>query len=567
MRFLALACDYDGTIAHHGRVDAATLSALQRVRESGRRLLLVTGRELDDLQRVFPHVAIFDRVVAENGALLYDPTTREETRLAEAPPPEFARELERRGVTPLSVGRVIVATWEPHDPTVLSVIRDMGLELQVIFNKGAVMVLPSGINKATGLKRALDSLKLSPHNTVSVGDAENDHALLAASECGVAVANALDSVKSRVDYVTASDHGAGVAELVDLLVRDDLASLAGRLTRYDLLLGQDERGADVRLPAHHGGVLVSGPSGSGKSTMTTLLLERLCGAGYQFCVIDPEGDYHELPGAIALRGADDRALVDEVLRVLDRPGENAVASLFDLKLEDRPAFLQALLPRLLELRAASARPHWIVIDEAHHLMPAKWEPSAAMLPAQMRNVVLVTVHADHVSPAALRLIDSVILVGQQPQETLDAFTRGLDAARIVLPAQVGDEPGAWLVRRNEAPLHFRPAVPLGERRRHQRKYAEGELGEDKSFYFRGPDAKLNLRAQNLELFVQLAEGVDDATWEFHLRNGDVTRWFRESIKDDGLAAEADAVAVAGLPPRESRARIRAVVEARYTAPA
>jgi HAD superfamily hydrolase (TIGR01484 family) len=228
VRYLAVACDYDGTIALDGRVDEPTLRALERLRASGRKLLLVTGRELDDLMRVFRHVQLFDCIVAENGALIYDPDTREVQLLAAPPPAEFARELQRRGVAPLSVGRVIVATWEPNERLVFDVIHEMGLELQVIFNKGAVMVLPSGVNKATGLLRALDALKISPRNVVGVGDAENDHAFLAACECGVAVANALDSLKARVDYVTQADHGAGVAELIDRMIASDLKELSPR---------------------------------------------------------------------------------------------------------------------------------------------------------------------------------------------------------------------------------------------------------------------------------------------------------------------------------------------------
>src|SRR4051794_24657984 len=115
MRYLALASDYDGTIAGHGRVDEPTLAALKRLRESGRKLLLVTGRELDDLQKVAPDLSIFDRVVAENGALVYTPETKEIKLLAEAPPEAFLAGLRKRGVSPLSVGHVIVATWEPHE--------------------------------------------------------------------------------------------------------------------------------------------------------------------------------------------------------------------------------------------------------------------------------------------------------------------------------------------------------------------------------------------------------------------------------------------------------------------
>ena len=574
MRYLALACDYDGTLALHGSVSDTTLAALERLRASGRKLLLVTGRELGDLLQVFSQIQLFDCVVAENGALLYDPATREEQSLAEPPPPGFAQALERRGVTPLSVGRVIVATWEPNDLVVHQTIRDLGLELQVIFNKGAVMVLPSGVNKAFGLRKGLDVLKLSPHNTVAVGDAENDHAFLAECECGVAVANALDSVKARADIVTSADHGDGVVELIDRMIATDLAEAAPLLTRHDPIVGRTADGDDLRMAAYDGVLLIAGPSGSGKTTVTTALLECWCDANYQFCVVDPEGDYHEFPGAIALRGGDAKALAEEALRVLDRPAENAVVSLMDLPLDERPPFLQTLLPRLLELRAATGRPHWIVIDEAHHLLPLKWQSSQAILPAQLNNVVLVTVHPDHVAPSALGLVDALIAVGRQPQATVDAFcqARGEPPVELPVPVEIqGDEDHrkpAWLVRAGDQPVAFRSTEPSSERRRHRRKYAEGELGEDRSFYFRGPEGRLNLRAQNLELFMQLADGVDDETWLHHLGQGDVSRWFRDVIKDAGLADEAAAIEAGGdLSAAESRARIRDAVQRRYTTPA
>src|SRR5688572_3637261 len=133
MRYYALACDYDGTLALDGQVDDKTIAALERLRSSGRKLLLVTGRELDDLQRVFSRLDLFDRVVVENGALLYRPASHEEKALGESPKAEFVALLRQRGVATLSVGRVIIATWEPYEKIVLEAIRDLGLELQVIF--------------------------------------------------------------------------------------------------------------------------------------------------------------------------------------------------------------------------------------------------------------------------------------------------------------------------------------------------------------------------------------------------------------------------------------------------
>lgn len=225
MRYLALATDYDGTLAKDDRVDKATLEALKRLRDSGRKLILVTGRQLEDLLRVFPDADIFDRVVVENGALLYRPATREEKALADPPPAAFIKALQQRNVHPVAVGRVIVATWHPHETAVMEAIRDLGLDLQIILNKGAVMVLPSGLNKVSGLSAALQELDLSPDNTVGVGDAENDSDFLRFCHFSVAVANALPAVKERADWVTDGQRGAGVVELIDRLIASDLSEL------------------------------------------------------------------------------------------------------------------------------------------------------------------------------------------------------------------------------------------------------------------------------------------------------------------------------------------------------
>lgn len=71
MRYHVLATDYDGTLAQDGGVPPQAVEALERFRHSGRRLVLVTGRELGDLGRAFARLDLFDRVVAENGAILY----------------------------------------------------------------------------------------------------------------------------------------------------------------------------------------------------------------------------------------------------------------------------------------------------------------------------------------------------------------------------------------------------------------------------------------------------------------------------------------------------------------
>src|SRR5215213_4556218 len=171
MRFLLFATDYDGTIATHGGVDEVALEAIRKLRAAGVHIVMVTGREIDDLKTVFHNFELFDLIVGENGALLYWPQDGREVLLAKPPPPAFADALRKHHVERLSVGRVIVATFEPHEVVVLETIKEMGLELQVIFNKGAVMVLPSGVNKASGLLAALRHLQIDPAEVVGIGDA------------------------------------------------------------------------------------------------------------------------------------------------------------------------------------------------------------------------------------------------------------------------------------------------------------------------------------------------------------------------------------------------------------
>jgi hydroxymethylpyrimidine pyrophosphatase-like HAD family hydrolase len=232
MRFTALATDYDGTLARHGTVSPETLAALRRLRESGRRLFLVTGREIEDLKLIFNQLDVFDQIIAENGAILYDALTQKIKCLHDPPPPQFAEELRKRGV-PISVGHVIVASQEPFDTVILQVIKSLGLELEIIFNKGAVMVLPSGINKATGLAAALKKAGLTPAQTVGIGDAENDHALLKICGCGVAVSNAVPSLKEHAHLVTTASHGAGVTELIDRLIATGLEEIKS-VQQHDL---------------------------------------------------------------------------------------------------------------------------------------------------------------------------------------------------------------------------------------------------------------------------------------------------------------------------------------------
>jgi hydroxymethylpyrimidine pyrophosphatase-like HAD family hydrolase len=568
MRYLALATDYDGTAASEGRLSDAALSAIERMRTSGRRVVLVTGRRVDDLLRVLQRSALFDLIVAENGAVIYDPQSREEVPLAAPLPALFAERLRERGVAPLEQGAVVVATRDPYGGVMLEVIRELGLEVHVIFNRGAVMALPAGINKATGLDVAVRRLGMSRHEVVGIGDAENDHSLLEYGECGVAVANAVDSLKEIAAFVTRGANGTGVAELIDELIENDLHRMEGKLERHLVMVGKRPDGPEVRIPPYGRNLLIAGPSGTGKSTLTAGLIERLIDKAYQVCIIDPEGDYSTLQALICLGNQQRAPNVNEVLSILEDPTINLDVNLLGLRLEDRPFFLAQLIPGLQALRARTGRPHWIVLDEAHHMLPETWGHVSSTFPRRLGETILVTVHPDHLAPAVLAPIDVVFAIGPSPEETLKRFA-GAAAQHLTWPEDLDYVPGnvvAWFVSNSQPPFSMQAQHARAERIRHHRKYAEGDLRWH-SFYFRGPDNKHNLKAQNLQVFSQIAEGISESTWMFHLRSNDYSRWFRDSVRDNYLADEAERIERRmDLTPYETRVLILELIRARYTLP-
>lgn len=363
MRYRALACDYDGTLATNGRVDAATLASLQQWIDAGRKLLLVTGRELPELKLVLPELAMFHFVVAENGGLLYVPATGETRTVAAPPPPEFVATLSARGVGPISVGHSIVATWHPHENTVLDTIQQMGLELQVIFNKGAVMILPSGVNKATGLASALKTLELSRHAVVAIGDAENDHAFLQFSRIGVAVDNALDALKQRAEIVTAGDHGQGVQQLIARLLADDLQDIP------------TPRRHQIGLPGEPGKLwspgeehLVITVDDADERTTSDWLLQELATKGYQVCRFTcdmpdmAEGSTHA-PQETVVGSPEQLPTADEVVQHLIRPNQQVRVILCAHGPDDRRQRFSEIWDRLQKFICERGRPQVVMLPQ------------------------------------------------------------------------------------------------------------------------------------------------------------------------------------------------------------
>ncbi len=262
--------------------------------------------------------------------------------------------------------------------------------------------------------------------------------------------------------------------------------------------------------------------------------------------------------------------VEEILGVLEDPNRSVIVNLMGVTVEKRPDFFECMLPRLQEQRAKTGRPHWVLVDEAHHLLPSSWESAGVVLPKEMTNLILVTMKPDHIANPVLSSVAMIVAVGSDPKSTLTAFAQAVG----VEPPDVSDselQKGtglAWWKDGRKAPIRFQVAPCKTALVRHSRKYAEAELTPDRSFFFRGPEDKLNLRAQNLITFLQLMDGVDEQTWLYHFQSGEISAWFRKNIKNDELADEAMKIEQAShtLSADQSRAKFRELVEARYTMP-
>ena len=573
MNVHVFATDYDGTIAEGNRVAEPTARALERVRATGRKLLLVTGRMLPDLHAVCPEVdRMFDAVVAENGAVVYFPERRELRVQGDAPEPVLIEALERRGV-PFSVGSAIIATDAPFAEAALDAIRETGVERALVFNKGALMLLPGGVTKATGVMAALAALQLSPRNMAGIGDAENDHAFLAICECAVAVADAVPALRERADHVTRAPAAAGVVEFVEEHLLRDLVDIVPRLARHRLPLGETADGTPVTVPAHGTPLLIVGPSGSGKSTLTGVLAERVLEAGRSVVVIDPEGDYRtlaELEDVVVFGGKGEQALPspDELDQLVRHPRTSLVLDLSAMGRAEKVTYAATVLAVVAAVRSATGLPHWLIIDEAHHVLPAEGSPGVELVRPGAEAVALITLDAATLAPGVQPLPSLVASTEAAAfragvRTVLAARGRGAGTVHLEGPAlERGEAALAWIDDGLRV-VRFRIGKRRVEHRRHVRKYTEGELPPDRSFFFRGPAGALNLRAANLARFVELAEGVDEATWAHHLGRGDYSEWVRRMIKDPELADEIAAVERTDPTPAESRRQVLERVRARY----
>ena len=363
--FQVAAVDLDGTLTSRGCVSTKPLEAIDRARRNGLVVVLITGRIGVELATEFPHIADhFDALVLENGAVA---VTDGRAHRPAAPVDRVLDDaLAERGV-PFRRGEVLLAVDGEHAATVVEVIGMLRLDCQIVRNRAAVMVLPAGVTKGTGLGTVLTEMNLSPHNTVAVGDAENDLSLFGTAQIGAAVANAVPSVREHADLVLDKEDGAGVAEL---LTGPHVSGVRRWCPpRWWVEIGTFDDGTPVKIPGSQARMLVTGPAGSGKSYLVGLMAEQWIQAGYCVLLLDPEGDHVELGEFNQVQVIDARHHLPEPAELVDtlHPHTSVVVDLSGLASPHKTDYLHRLWSAAGVHREARGFPHWVIYDEAHLL--------------------------------------------------------------------------------------------------------------------------------------------------------------------------------------------------------
>jgi hydroxymethylpyrimidine pyrophosphatase-like HAD family hydrolase len=545
MRFLVLAIDFDGTIATNDVLEPSVRIALSELRRRGIIVILVTGRILEDLRRVCGDLHFLDAVVAENGAAIEFPATGYRMTLAPPPSKALLDELRAGGIEH-AAGSTVVEAAAADAARILSILQRLELPLTLMFNRDRVMILPQAISKATGLQQALTILRVSAHNALAIGDAENDHELLRVCEVGVAVNWGSDALKKAADHVLPGTGPAAVAKyLIDLADRGFLPIPVA--TRRRLLLGHTDAGEPLALAVRGRNVLVAGEPKSGKSWVAGLLCEQLILYGYSVCVIDPEGDYTSLevlPGVSVMGGRDPLPRPKDLVRALRHSDVSIVIDLSHTEHPRKLEYVRSVLTALAELRRSTGLPHRIILDEAHYFLQ---DPeSRRVLDLELSGYTFVTYRASVLCPESLRAAQAILVTCESDPAEIQTLrslctcaartdTEWMNLLHNLVIGEAAALPVTEEAQGDIRRIHLAPR--LTPHVRHLAKYLDIPVEESRAFVFWSGAAPTGQRAHTLGELAHILDHQSAGHFDGHLRRKDFSRWIISVFGDYQLGSD------------------------------
>ena len=546
MRLRVIATDYDGTIARDGVLDPAVRESIVKARKRGVLVVIVTGRILSELRSVAGCLDFVDGVVAENGAVFAMPSGHV-TLLGASPPLCLIEKLTERGID-FKVGRCVVEMDADFADIAISLIRELELPLSITFNRGRMMLLPASISKAGGLRELLDTLGVSVHNAVGIGDAENDHELLTCCEHGVAVAWGSSRLKDTADYVVEGDGPEAVADYIDHISAE--LRLPNAMTSHrKIVLEEIEGQTPFAISIRGRNILVAGDTKSGKSWLAGLLIEQQILLGYTVYAFDPEGDYSSLaalPNTVMLGGGRLLPRGDD-LKMLLQQGLNVVLNLSHLEHHEKYEYIQHHLPLVANHRRERGFPHRILLDECHYFLAGP--QGKQLLDPQLDGYALVTYRPSQLPTSVLKLIDVVAVTRLAERQEVDVLRDLLDDREETYPdshdwyeqlANLGITEAALLPPTEETKgklRRFVVAPRLTAHVRHRTKYFDIPVAKDQEFVFTENGHPIGAAAATLRELANSVGRVGSGVLANHCRHHDFSRWIASLFCDHELAHE------------------------------
>ena len=580
MHISVIATDFDGTISQGDQLAPKAGRALRRWREAGRLTVLVSGRPFEFLHDLQAREQTFDLIVAENGAVLYNARTDEMRLPFGEVPGDLLDTLANLGV-PLWRGIAIAGTTTRYDDAVWVASRELGLAVHVETNRNEVMLLPPGVSKGAGVLNLLKGEGLSPRNLLAFGDAENDRSLLQIAEIKVAVANAVEGLKTIADHVTPEVGPAGVATFIERYLLDGRAFDFPVRGAHHFDLGAAD---EISLNAHdlvNRNLLIAGGSGCGKSWLASRLADGLITGGYQLLMLDPVGDLRALRRHASCLCLGREEIPPPMSLVVQLLAETDLSLVLDLSQvptpEERMLYTIALLRRVWDVRRRSGKPHWLLIDEAQDLFGGPDNPVRLPLLRDTNSpgVCLVAWQPSRLNKAVLEQMDGFLLTRHRLNREVECLShllesRGLDVTGLAERlGELGEGQAlAWGVTPSPADALMPLRVGVGPRvfakMYHLHQYLEDRAAPAQQFYFHDSPGQI-APAGNLSELIDRMRTLDLTVLTFHFERGDFSRWIRDVLHDETLARWVDRLQTTDLTGKALRQALLEVLKQRHRA--